>query len=343
MKQSHVIANEVADIQQPADVMQDSEVAVEGEAEDAESVDAEGEDKPKGKILKVVCGLMCIGVIISVVLVALFMSNSADDKPKQDLSLDYLQNNWLVSDKLPAVTSRPENLGRPKPPVEEEDKANSTAGLPPADKVSVTEAGFWDTQPQMTRKQSNDIAFKFALNKACYAHMQLFVKTDKPVYKGGDYIFVSGFAMDPNFKTPVVYRSKEEMVISKVTDPELTLLAIAVVRDYKDDIVYRSNPQWLNNATFSFALKIPYLVSGGPIKISIEKPLIFNELGFEDRFYRNATRKVIIMETLQPKLFITVDNDKKSYVAGETLTAKIKVKRPDAQSLLTGSSIAVKY
>ena len=42
-------------------------------------------------------------------------------------------------------------------------------------------------------------------------------------------------------------------------------------------------------------------------------------------------------------MFVSVDYDKKSYLAGETLTAKVKVKRPDAEPLLAGSNIAIKY
>lgn len=120
--------------------------------------------------------------------------------------------------------------------------------------------------------------------------MQIFVKTDKPLYKGGDYIFVSGYAMDPNFKTPVLYRDPQEMKDSRTEDPRLWLLAVANVRNYKDEIVYTSSMQWISNGTFSFALKIPYYVNGGIYKVSIEKPTSFSEMGFANRFYRNATR-----------------------------------------------------
>lgn len=135
-------------------------------AEDASSL-ADDEDKPKGKILKVVCGLMCIGVIISVVLVVLFMTNSTDEKPKPNISLDYLQNNWLVSDQLPSANP-PAAAPMPARPTpsgngDEGGKGNTTnysaaptTGDP--DKIAtdyVKKAYSWNTLPQITQKEFN--------------------------------------------------------------------------------------------------------------------------------------------------------------------------------------------
>lgn len=39
-------------------------------------------------------------------------------------------------------------------------------------------------------------------------------------------------------------------------------------------------------------------------------------------------------------MFVTVDFDKDNYSAGDTVKAKIKVRRPDGEKLLDGSKVA---
>ena len=121
------------------------------------------------------------------------------------------------------------------------------------------------------------------------------------------------------------------------------ILGMATVRDYQSNLLYKSTPQWLSNGTFSFAIKVPYKLNGGEYFVNMEPPSGMPSFKFDARFYRNATRKIRIFDTEQPQLFVTVDYDKTSYVPGDELTAKMKVKRPDNQPLLTGSSIAIKY
>ena len=52
-------------------------------------------------------------------------------------------------------------------------------------------------------------------------------------------------------------------------------------------------------------------------------------------------RKFRINTVSQPELFVTVDFDKNNYSPGDSVVAKVKVRKPDGESLPIGSSIAM--
>lgn len=51
-------------------------------------------------------------------------------------------------------------------------------------------------------------------------------------------------------------------------------------------------------------------------------------------------RKIRIGSYEQPDLFVTCDFDEETYVPGDQVSAKVKVRRPDGNRLSVGSSIA---
>ena len=59
-----------------------------------------------------------------------------------------------------------------------------------------------------------------------------------------------------------------------------------------------------------------------------------------DSVIPTAFRKIRIGSFEQPDLFVTCDFSEETYVPGDHVTAKIKVKRPDGKRLPVGSSIA---
>lgn len=52
-------------------------------------------------------------------------------------------------------------------------------------------------------------------------------------------------------------------------------------------------------------------------------------------------RKIRIGSITQPLLFVTVDFDKNAYLPGASVSAKVKVRKPDGVQLPVGTTIAI--
>lgn len=102
------------------------------------------------------------------------------------------------------------------------------------------------------------------------------------------------------------------------------------ILDSFDNEVYSDYGVQSKDGTIVFTYKIPRGTSGGNYQIKIES---FN--------FATTFRKFRINTFVQPELFVTVDFDKNSYSPGDSVVAKVKVRKPDGESLPIGSSIAM--
>jgi uncharacterized protein YfaS (alpha-2-macroglobulin family) len=83
------------------------------------------------------------------------------------------------------------------------------------------------------------------------------------------------------------------------------------------------------DGTIVFTWKVPKGQAGGTYTIKI------TSADFPDVY-----RKFRINTYTQPNLFVTVDFDKKNYVPGDSIVAKVKVRKPDGEKLPVGSSVS---
>ena len=102
--------------------------------------------------------------------------------------------------------------------------------------------------------------------------------------------------------------------------------------DTFDNRVFTSPARLLQNGTIVFNdWKIPSDQKGGEYQVKVE---------FLDSIIPTAFRKIRVGSYEQPDLFVTCDFSEETYVPGDEVTAKIKVKRPDGKRLSVGSSLA---
>jgi len=96
------------------------------------------------------------------------------------------------------------------------------------------------------------------------------------------------------------------------------------------DIVNNSRYVKGKDGTLVFTYKIPKGTAGGTYTIVISSRGDFPEV----------KRKFRINTYSQPDMFVTVDFDKKNYVPGDSIAAKVKVRKPDGEKLPVGSSVS---
>ena len=96
--------------------------------------------------------------------------------------------------------------------------------------------------------------------------------------------------------------------------------------------MFTCKTQNLESGTIVFNdFKIPKDQSGGEFQIKVE---------FFDGVIPPSFRKFRIGTYSAPELFVTADFDQDTYVPGDQVTAKIKVRQPNGSKLGAGSSIA---
>ena len=79
-----------------------------------------------------------------------------------------------------------------------------------------------------------------------------------------------------------------------------------------------------------FTYKIPKGQPGGVYTIKVTS-----------RDFTESYRKFRINTFSQPDLFVTVDFDKKIYQPGDSISSKVKVRKPDGERLPIGSNVSV--
>jgi len=84
------------------------------------------------------------------------------------------------------------------------------------------------------------------------------------------------------------------------------------------------------DGTIVFTYKIPKGQPGGTYTIKVTS----ND-------FADVYRKFRINTYSQPDLFVTVDFDKKNYQAGDSISAKVKVRKPDGERLPIGSNVSL--